>query len=57
MLSCTIAPSVLAEINKEVKLIAASQKKISEQDLYELYLPFTLEEKERVAQCSSINGA
>ena len=32
-----IALSVLAELNKEVKLVAAGQKKISGQDLYELY--------------------
>ena len=42
-LSCTIALSVLAKVNKEVKLVTAGQKK--RQDLYELYLPFTPEEK------------
>ena len=43
-LSRTIAPSVLTEVNEEVKLVTAGQKK-SEQDLYELYLSFTPGEK------------
>ena len=41
------APSVLAEINKEVKLVAAGQKK--RQGSYESYLSFTPEEKAQVA--------
>ena len=42
-LSHMIAPSILAEINKEVKLVASGQKK--RQDLYESYLPFIPEKK------------
>ena len=52
-LSHTIARSILAEVNKEVKIVTAGQKK--RQDLYELYLPFTPEEKVQVAQCGSVN--
>ena len=44
-LSGTIAPSVLAEVNKEVKSVAGAQKKKRG-----LYLFFTPEEKARVAQ-------
>ena len=40
-LSRMIAPSVLVELNKEVKPVAAGQKKTSGQDLYESYLLHT----------------
>ena len=49
-----IVPSVLAEVNKEVKLVATGQKK--RHGSYELYLTLTPEEKARVAQCGGVNG-
>ena len=52
-LSRTIVPSVLAELNKEVKLVAAGQKKLPDKICMNR---ITLEEKVRVAQCGSING-
>ena len=52
-LSGTIAPNVLAVVNKEVKLAAAGQKKMRG-----LYSSFTCtpKEKARVVQYSSVNG-
>ena len=50
-LSRTIAPSVLAEVNKEVKSVTAAQKKKRGS-----YLSFTPEEKARVAQYGSVHG-
>ena len=50
-LTCTIAPNVLSEVNKETKLVAAGQKKKRGS-----YLSFIPEEKARVAQYGSING-
>ena len=46
-----IAPNILAEVNKEVKLAAAGQKK--KQDSY---LSFTPKKKARVVQYKSVNG-
>ena len=48
----TIAPSVLAEVNKEVKSVAGAQKKKRGS-----YLFFTPEEKARVAQYAGIHAS
>ena len=48
----TIVPNILAEVNKEVKLAVAGQKKKPG-----LYVSFTPKEKVRVVQYSSVNGA
>ena len=50
-LSRTIAPSILAEVNKEVKSVTVAQKKKRGS-----YLSFTPEEKARVAQYGSVHG-
>ena len=50
-LTHTIAPNVLSEVNKEMKLVAAGKKKKRGS-----YLSFTPEEKARVAQYGSVNG-
>ena len=47
----TIAPNILAAVNKEVKLATAGQKKKQGS-----YLSFTSKEKARVVQYSSVNG-
>ena len=47
----TIAPNVISEVNKEMKLVAAGKKKKRGS-----YLSFTPEEKARVAQYGSVNG-
>ena len=51
-LSGTIAPNILAEVNEEVKLAAASQKKKHGSHLSQVHT----QEKVRVVQYSSING-
>ena len=50
-LSGTIAPNILAEVNKKVKLATAGQKKKRG-----LYLSFTDKEKAQVVLYSSVNG-
>ena len=50
----TIAQSVLADVNKEVKLVAAGQKK--KRGSCKSYLSFKLEGKMQVAQYSSVSG-
>ena len=47
-LSCTVSPRVLAEVNKEVKLVATGQKKKRGS--------FTPKQKVLVAQYSNVNG-
>ena len=51
----TTAPSVLAETNKEVKFVAAGQKK--RRPSYESYLSFTPEEKVQVASVNGVRAA
>ena len=50
-LSRAIVSSVLAEVNREVKLVAAGKKKKRGS-----YLSFTPEEKAQIAQYGSVNG-
>ena len=51
-LSRAIAPSILAEVNREVKLVAAAGQKKKRGP----YLSFTPEEKARVGRYGSVNG-